>query len=158
MKKRGGEPCVHVNKHMYTRGVWGHAPPENFRFQTVCDCFGCIFRDFVLNDYRLAISKGGRDLFRRGGHSPPLNKPLPPCILTLGKGFLASFVMWADVGLRESHNGYWLQTLYWQHWKLRKIGRRSVLRNDSWPAGTPACRWFYVNDCISKRAMPLSFN
>ena len=28
----GIKPCVHVHKHMYTRGVWGHAPPENFRF------------------------------------------------------------------------------------------------------------------------------
>ena len=36
MKKRGGgKPCVYVHKHMYTRGVGGHAPPENFRFLTV---------------------------------------------------------------------------------------------------------------------------
>ena len=28
----GAKPCVHVHKHMYSRGVWGHAPPENFRF------------------------------------------------------------------------------------------------------------------------------
>ena len=34
-EKEGGggtKPCVHVHKHMYTRGVWGHVPPENFRF------------------------------------------------------------------------------------------------------------------------------
>ena len=31
-EKEGGgvKPCVHVYKHMYTRGVWGHAPPGNF--------------------------------------------------------------------------------------------------------------------------------
>ena len=26
-------PCVHVHKHTYTRGCWGHAPPENFDFR-----------------------------------------------------------------------------------------------------------------------------
>ena len=31
-KEGGAKPCVHVHKHMYTRGVWGHAAPENFRF------------------------------------------------------------------------------------------------------------------------------
>ena len=28
----GGQSPVHVHKHMYTREVWGHAPPENVRF------------------------------------------------------------------------------------------------------------------------------
>ena len=28
----GAKPCVYVHTHMYTRGVWGHAPPENSRF------------------------------------------------------------------------------------------------------------------------------
>ena len=25
-KEEGAKPCVHVHKHMYTRGVGGHAP------------------------------------------------------------------------------------------------------------------------------------
>ena len=31
-KKGGVKPCVYVHNHMYTRGVWGNAPPGNFRF------------------------------------------------------------------------------------------------------------------------------
>ena len=27
-KEEGAKPCVHVHKHMYTSGVWGHAPPR----------------------------------------------------------------------------------------------------------------------------------
>ena len=29
----GAKPCVHVYKHMYTRGVWGHAPLEILVFR-----------------------------------------------------------------------------------------------------------------------------
>ena len=29
----GAKPCVDMHKHMYTRGVWGHAPPGNFSFR-----------------------------------------------------------------------------------------------------------------------------
>ena len=29
-KEEGGDKAVRVHKHMYTRVVWGHAPPENF--------------------------------------------------------------------------------------------------------------------------------
>ena len=29
----GVKPCVHVHKHMYTRGVWGHAPQEILVFR-----------------------------------------------------------------------------------------------------------------------------
>ena len=28
----GAKACVNVHKHMYTKGVWGHAVLENFRF------------------------------------------------------------------------------------------------------------------------------
>ena len=61
MKKKGGggggaKPCVHVHKHMYTRGVWGHAPPENF------DCFWCILRDFVVNREFLIWKQGGGEI------------------------------------------------------------------------------------------------
>ena len=28
MKKRGAKPCVHVHKHMYTRGSGGMLPQE----------------------------------------------------------------------------------------------------------------------------------
>ena len=27
-EKEGGKPCVHVHKHIYTRGIWRHAPQE----------------------------------------------------------------------------------------------------------------------------------
>ena len=30
-KEGAAKPCVHVHKHMYTREVWGHATPDNFR-------------------------------------------------------------------------------------------------------------------------------
>ena len=30
-KEGGAKLCVQVHKHMYTRGVWGHARPEHFR-------------------------------------------------------------------------------------------------------------------------------
>ena len=32
-EKEGGKPCVHVYKHIYTRGIWRHAPKEMLVFR-----------------------------------------------------------------------------------------------------------------------------
>ena len=49
-EKEGGDEalCTCAYKHMYSRGVWGHAPPEILDFILSEDCFWCILRDFVL--------------------------------------------------------------------------------------------------------------
>ena len=61
----GGEPCVHVHKHLYTRGVWGHAPSENF---LILDCL----RLLLVHSQELYIEAA---ISRRGGGECP---PLPP--------------------------------------------------------------------------------
>ena len=71
MKKKGGvKPCVHVHKHLYTRGSWGHAPSENF---SILDCLRLVLVHSQGLYIEAAISVG------EGGQvSPPapLNEPL----------------------------------------------------------------------------------
>ena len=80
-KRGGAKPCVHVHKHMYSRGVWGHAPPKilDFRLsETASGAFsGTLYwienlKAIVAIHCRLAISKWGQA-------PPPLNEPLSWC-------------------------------------------------------------------------------
>ena len=76
LEKEGGRSPVH--KQMYTRGVWGNAPPGNFRFLDFLRLLLVHSHGLCSNcSDTLATSKGGVR-FDQGRARPPPPPPPPP--------------------------------------------------------------------------------